>query len=223
MSTEWDDENDGLDFEVDPEVEEQWLAEWDEAERDALEVLRGALDRYRGQPPPADQLSAAAAAVRSRLEDGGGSLEWVGQAAGLGDAPAPEDDAELLIGLASATISPEEETGLDVEEESLLLSLELGDWLGAIISVVRDGPGASASPAALVEGIRSCPEVVLESDLDVDDESHLNAAFWIVAVPWELMGIVDSHHRLTELGEWLLPRALARAWNGDFDQESNPD
>jgi hypothetical protein len=223
MNTEWDDEADGLDFEIDPEVQEQWLEEWDEAERDALEVLRSALDSYRGQPAPENQLSAAASAVRERLHGDGGSLEWVGQAAGLGDDPVPDDDAELLIRLASATISPEEETGLEVEEESILLSLELGDWLGAIISVVRGGPGANAGPDALVDGIRNCPEVVLETDLDVDDESHLNAAFWIVAVPWELLGIVDRDHRLTELGEWVLPRALARAWNGDFDRESDPD
>jgi hypothetical protein len=222
MSTGWNGEDDGLDFEVDPEVEEQWLAEWDEAERQALGVLRQALDRYRGQPPPLDQLRAAATAVRSRLQQDGGSLEWVRQAAGLTDAPAPENDSELLLRLATATISPEEETGLDVEEESILLSLELGDWLGAIVSVVRNGPGGRASPAALVDGIGNCPEVVLESDLDVDDESHLNAAFWIVAVPWELLGIVDRDQRLTKLGEWLLPRALARAWNGDFDEESDP-
>lgn len=218
MSAEWDDEDDELDFEVDPEAEEQWLAEWDEAERDAVEVLRRALDRYRGQSPPADQLKEAAATVRARLQgEDDYSLGWVRQAAGLSKAPAPEDDAELMIRLAAATISPQEETGLDVEEESLLLSLELADWLGAIVSAVRDGPGTSASPTALVDGIRKCPELELESELDVDDESHLNTAFWIVALPWQILGIIDPDQRLTELGEWVLPRALARAWNGEFD------
>jgi hypothetical protein len=218
MSTEWDDERDGLDFEVDPELEEEWLAEWDEAERDAVEVLRRALDRYRGQPPPADQLRDAATTVRARLqEEDDYSLGWVRQAAGLSGAQLPADDSELLILLAAATISPEEETGLEVEEEALLMSLELADWLGAIISIVRDGPRADASPRALVKGIETCPELELEADLDVDDESHLNAAFWIVAVPWQILGIIDPDQRLTELGEWVLPRALARAWNGEFD------
>jgi hypothetical protein len=124
-----------------------------------------------------------------------------------------------LIRLAAATISPQEETGLDVEEESLLFSLEHADWIGAIVSVVRAGAGANASPDALVDGIRDCPEVELESEIDIDDESHLEAAFWIVAVPWQILGLIDPDQRLTELGEWVLPRALARAWGGDFDAE----
>jgi hypothetical protein len=218
MSTEWDHEGDGLDFDVDPEEEEEWLAEWDEAEREAVEVLRHALEDHRGQTPPADQLAHAAATVRTRLQEGEDySLGWVRQAAGLSGAQLPSDDSELMIILGAATISPEEETGLDVEEEALLMSLELADWLGAIISVVRAGPGADASPGALVKGIETCPEVELEEELGVDDESHLDAAFWIVAVPWQLLGIIDPDQRLTELGRWVLPRALARAWNGEFD------
>ncbi len=119
--------------------------------------------------------------------------------------------------------SVRQETGLDVEEESLLLSLEHADWLGAIISVVRDGPGTDASPDALVDGIRNCPELVIESDLDLEEESHLEAAFWIVALPWQVLGLIDPDQRLTELGEWVLPRALARAWGGNFDHEPDED
>ena len=219
VSTGWEGEPDGPDLDFDEELEDQWLAEWDEAEREAVEILRSALAGYRRQPLPADQPSAVAAAVRSRLREGGHPLEWVRQAAGLSDDPASEGDAELLIRLTAATISPQEETGLDVEEESLLLSLEHADWLGAIIGMIRNGPGADASPDALVDGIRNCPELELESNLDLDDESHLEAAFWIVALPWQVLGAVDRDQRLTELGQWILPRALARAWGGDFDAE----
>jgi hypothetical protein len=219
VSTNWQGEPDDPGVEFDEELEDQWLAEWDEAERDAVEVLCSALRAYRGQPAPTDPLRDVTSAVRSRLREGGHPLEWVRQAAGLSDDPASEDDVELLIRLAAATISPREETGLDIEEESLLLSLEHGDWLGAIISVVRDGPGADASQDALVDGIRNCPELVLESDLDFDEESHLEAAFWIVALPWQVLGIIDPDQRLTKLGEWILPRALARAWGGDFDRD----
>jgi hypothetical protein len=207
----------GLDF--DEELEDEWLAEWDEAERDAVEVLRSALRRHRGQPPPSDQLTKAAAAVRMGIRERAHPLEWVRHAAGLSDDPASESDSDLLLRLTAATISPQEETGLEIEEESLLVSLEHADWLGAIIGIVRDGSGADASPDALVDGIRNCPEVVMESDLDLDDESHLEAAFWIVALPWQVMGLIDSDQRLTRLGQWILPRALARAWGGDFDRE----
>jgi hypothetical protein len=204
--------------EFDEELEEEWLAEWDQVDQDAVDVLRGALSDHRGAPPPAD-LGAAAAVVRAGLADDPHSLAWVRNAAGFENQQPPDDDAELLISCAAATISPREETGLDVEEEALLLSLEHADWLGAIVTLVRAGPGANASPDSLVEGIRNCPEVELESEIDIDDESALDAAFWIVVVPWHLLGLTDRDERLTPLGAWVLPRALARAWQGDFDQE----
>jgi hypothetical protein len=221
MSEGWQDDRDELDF--NNELEDQWIAEWDQAERDAVEVLRNALRNHQGEPPPGDQLTEAAATVRKRLGDGGHPLVWVGRAAAMSNDPAPGDDAELLIRLTAATISPREETGLDVEEESLLLSLELADWLGAIISTVRDGPGTDASPHALVDGIHNCPEVVSESPLDPDEESHLEAAFWIIALQWQVLGLIDADQRLTQLGQWILPRALARGWGGNFDREAEVD
>jgi len=35
---------------------------------------------------------------------------------------------------------------------------------------------------------------------------------------WQTMGVVDASARLTALGHWLLPRAFARRWGGDFDE-----
>lgn len=216
MSEDWQDEDDELD--LNDELEDQWIAEWGQADRDAVEVLRSALRQFRVQPQPGHELTEAAATVRSRLQQGGHPLDWVRQAAAMNNHPAPDDDAELLIRLATATISPQEETGLDVEEESLLLSLEHADWLGAIISTVRDGPGRDASPDALVDGIRNCPEVVSEPGIDFEEESHLEAAFWIIALPWQVLGLIDPDQRLTALGQWILPRALARAWGANFDE-----
>jgi hypothetical protein len=216
MTDAWQGTDDDLEF--DDELDDEWLAESDEAERQAVELLRTALAEHRGRPAPASELAEAAAAVRARVREGGGVLEWVWQAAGLRKDPAPEADDELLVRLAAATISPQEETGLDIEEESLLISLEMADWLGSIVTAVRSGPGSDASPRALMDGVRNCPEVELESDLDIDDESHLDAAFSIVALPWHVLGLTDRDDFLTELGVWVLPRALARAWGGDFDE-----
>jgi hypothetical protein len=64
----------------------------------------------------------------------------------------------------------------------LLLSLEHADWLGAVVSVVRGGR-VQTSPDALVDRMHDCSEVTLESDLDLDDKSHLGTAFWILALP----------------------------------------
>ena len=35
---------------------------------------------------------------------------------------------------------------------------------------------------------------------------------------WQAAGALDAGLHLTELGRWGLPRALAWAWGGDFDQ-----
>ena len=221
MTARWQGEHDdegSADFEFDEELEEQWLEEWDQLDREAVDVLRRALNDHRGAPAPAG-LAAATSAVRAGLTEDHHPFAWIRQAAGLERDQRPDDDAELLVRCAAATIAPQEETGLDVEEEALLLSLEHADWLGAIVSVVRAGPGADASPDDLVKGIQNCPEVELESELDLDDESHLETAFWIVALPWQVLGLTDRDQRLTALGAWVLPRALARAWGGDFDQE----
>lgn len=221
MSGEWEgnsSEEGFADLDFDEELEEQWLEEWDQVDREAVDLLRRALRDRRGATAPA-ALAEAASTVREGLAKGDHPLGWIGQAACLDREPPPDDDAELLIRCAAATISPQEETGLDIEEDSLLLSLEHADWLGAIVSAVRAGPGSDASPNSLVDRIRNCPEVELGSDLDLDDESHLEAAFWIVSLPWHVLGITDPDQRLTPLGAWLLPRALARAWGGDFDQE----
>jgi AcrR family transcriptional regulator len=204
------------DVDLDEDLEE-FLEAWDEADRDAAAVLCGALDRLRGEPAPSDALAAVAARIRDGLREGDHPFRWIRKAAALESEAFPEGDVELVLRCAAATISPQEETGLDPDEEAILLSLEHADWLGAIVSLVREGPGVDASPDALVAGIRACPEVELKSDLDLDDEAHLETGFWILALPWHVLGLTDRDQRLTAVGAWILPRALARAWGSDFD------
>jgi hypothetical protein len=196
---------------------EAFLEAWDDADREAAAVLCGALDHLRGQPAPGETLAVAAGRLRAGLREREHPFAWIRSAAGLEAEPFPASDAELVLRCAAATISPREETGLDPEEEATLLTLEHADWLGTIVSIVRRGPGADASPEALVDGIRACPEVELESGLDPDEEAHLQTAFWILALPWHVLGVTDRAQRLTALGAWILPRALARAWGSDFD------
>lgn len=197
--------------------EEAFLEAWDEADREAAAILCSALDHLRGQPTPGEALAAVAGRLRDGLRERQHPFAWIRSAAGLETEPFPGSDVELVLRCAAATISPREETGLDPEEEATLLTLEHADWLGAIVSIVREGAGANASPEALVEGIRACPEVELEAGLDLDDEAHLQTAFWILALPWHVLGVTDRDERLTALGVWILPRALARAWGSDFD------
>ncbi len=49
------------------------------------------------------------------------------------------------------------------------------------------------------------------------DDQALLQAFEAALYCWEALGAVSDQWWLTRLGWWGLPRALARAWNGDFD------
>jgi hypothetical protein len=193
-----------------------WLAEEEAADRGAAHLLREALSGARGVPAP-EGVAASAARVRAGLFGGADPLAWVLLAAGFGDALPAQDD-ELLLAAVAGTISPREETGLDAEEESLLLTLERADWLGAVVELVRAGPGAPARPADLVAAIHRCPEVEVGPDVEPEDDELTEAGFALVATAWLALGVIDDDDRLTPLGTWALPRALARAWGSDFDR-----
>src|ERR1700761_2864485 len=108
---------------------DEWLAEWDEADREAVDLLRRALADHAGLPPPTS-LAAVASEARDRLAKDGHPMRWVRKAADLDRRELPADDAELLVRCTAATISPEEITGLAPEEEATLVSLHHADWLG---------------------------------------------------------------------------------------------
>lgn len=111
-----------------------------------------------------------------------------------------------------------QETDLDTEQVAAIISLEHADWLGAVVGAVRAGPGAGADAGDLVAFIDDCPEV--EGVVDPEEVSLVEGPFDTVLYSWEAAGVVDGDRRLTELGCWLLPRALAWAWNADFDDEN---
>jgi hypothetical protein len=127
----------------------------------------------------------------------------------------PKGNPELWVGAAGGLISMRDETGLDDESEASIMALQHADWLGAILGLVRAGVGASAEPHALIRYINRCPEV--EGGVDAEESFLVEGAFDLVLPAWEAAGAVDSARRLTALGRWGLPRALAWAWNGDFD------
>jgi hypothetical protein len=158
------------------------------------------------------------AAVCRRLRAGLGrhdpAVETIRRAAAL-DPPLPADDAELWLAAAGALIAMRNPSGLDPELEAAVMALELADWVGAVVGLVRGGAGANAEPAALVAAINECPEV--DGTVDPDDADLVELAFEAVLPTWEAVGAVDGDRRLTALGAWGLPRALVRAWDSDLD------
>ncbi len=205
VEDDWDEEADG---------DEELLAQWEQAEAEAVEVLGQALPAHTRAPLPARDLAAACQRLRAGLGEQDPQFTTIRRAAGL-DPPLPADDAELWLAAAGALIAMREPSGLDSELEAAVMALELADWVGAVVGLVRGGVGASAEPAALVAAIDDCPEV--DGTADPDDAGLIELAFEVVLPTWEAVGAVDGDRRLTALGAWGLPRALARAWGRDLD------
>jgi len=216
-STETD--KDLRDFdEEDEELElEEFLAAIEEAEKEAARLVVRALPDLREIKPPVGEFAAASEQLRAGLSGGEWPYEYILNAAGWQSDELPTEDRELWLGAAGALISPYEETGMDSEEEAVVMALELADWLGAVVGLVRGGVGASASPEVLVRYINECPEV--EGTIEDEDTGVVEMAFELILPAWEATGAIDPHRRLTALGEWGLPRALVRAWGGDFEAE----
>lgn len=199
----------------DRESEEEFLAAFEAAEAAAVQVLREALPALESIGPPSEELYAATYRLRTGLRGGEWPYGHMLGAAGWRRENPPEDATELWLGAVGALISPREDPGLDAEEEAAIIALEPADWVGAIIGVVREGEGANVSPEALVGYIDDCPEV--EGVVDPDEAPLVEMAFELILPGWEAAGAVDENRRLTSLGRWGLPRALAWAWDHDFD------
>ena len=201
------------DWDEQPGEDEEFLVQWEQAEAEAVEVLRQALPAPMLEQLPAGELTAACQRLRTGLGRRDPAFDTIRRAARL-DPPLPADDADLWLTAAGALMAMRESSGLDGELEASVMALELADWAGAVIGLVRGGVGASAEPTALVAAINDCPEV--EGTVDPDDADLVELAFEAVLSTWKAVGAVDTDRRLTELGAWGLPRALARAWGGDL-------
>ena len=194
--------------------DEEFLAQWAQAEAEAVGVLGQALPPRVRPPLPAGDLAAACRRLRAGLGRHDPAVETIRRAAAL-DPPLPADDAELWLAAAGALIAMRNPSGLDPELEAAVMALELADWVGAVVGLVRGGAGANAEPVALVAAINERPEV--DGTVDPDDADLVELAFEAVLPTWEAVGAVDADRRLTALGAWGLPRALVRAWDSDLD------
>ena len=192
---------------------ESYLQEWQEADRAAVELLREALPEVVEAPVPAEALAEAARRVRDHVTD------WphrhLAAAADWGKQP-PADDETLWIQATGALVSMHGESGLGSHEESSLMTLQHGDWAGAVIGLARAGVGARAWPEDLFEFAGSCPEI--DGAYEPEDREPVEFAFGLMVPIWEAVGALDEHRRLTPLGHWGLPRALAWAWDGSLDE-----
>lgn len=211
----------------DPSAAVAMFQAWRQVEGEAAAILRDALAEQRELAPDPDAIAAAAATFRERLRSGDPHAAWMSRAAGLPDALTwgrvgpPMGDEDHLLECLSATVSWQEDPGLPAAQRDRILELEIADWLGAIIGLVRAGPGTDADPAALLTHIEACPEIEPDT-LDEETRLAIVRAFEVVVPAWQAAGVVDADQRLTAVGAWLLPRAAAIAWGHDFDGDGAP-
>ena len=196
ISLEFDDDEPGLD--------EAWAA----AEQEAADVLQAGLPDAARVTPPADDIAAAASRLRRGLAAGTMPHAAIARAE-FGDG-VPDDDVELLERAVGALVDPADDPGTAIEEQSTIAALQLGDWVAAVLALVRAGPGALAEPEEIVRGSAAVEEV--EGEPDPADVPLIETAFELVLPAWEAAGVVDQDRRLTTLGRWLLPRAFVRLW-----------
>jgi hypothetical protein len=207
-----------LDDDDEEDVDEGWEdaaedeeQDWEDAESASWAVVSRALAGEQAQPDE-EALRAAVAALRG--EGDGWEHEVLWAAAELDPGSADPDDEETWVALAAAVVQPSPDVPVDAEAAAAWAALEPADWAGAVIELVRSGPGTSAEPDALLELIARCPEVEGE-DLTEEDEAVILDGLDLVVALWGALGAVDDERRLTPLGRWGLPRALERAWTGE--------
>jgi hypothetical protein len=212
-----------------PEADDIGLA-WDAAERYGVMLLWHALPEVRSVPPPALELAAAAdrirSAVRKRPYKQLARTAW-----GRGRLPA--DDGSLWLDAAGALAAMRHHMDADLPTLAAVSVLSPADWAGAVIGLVRSGVNAPVTAEDLLRYARECPEIaglrLADEDPDAGSEptydpfasragdESIKRAFETVLPFWEVVDAVSDQRWLTGLGWWGLPRALARAWNGDFD------
>jgi hypothetical protein len=155
------------------EKDEEFLAEWDAADAEALTATQALLDRVDVRPRPDADLRRAAGRLRRDLARPGWPGRLLAECSGLRPKHLPSGDAELWLSLAAGVASPQgpddwDKPGQDdVETDSeiaAICAIDHFDWLAVITALAEGGPGTPASAADLAGYVRDYdPE-------DLDDE-----------------------------------------------------
>ena len=148
------------------EKDEEFLAEWDAADAEALAAIQALLDRVGDRPRPEQDLRRTSARLRAEIARSGWPGQLLIECSGMRAKDLPADDTELWLRLAAGVASPQgpddwdrpgQADGEPDEAESELAAIcaiDHFDWLAAITALVEGGPGTSASAADLAAYVR---------------------------------------------------------------------
>jgi hypothetical protein len=215
---------------VSDEEDDELLAAWDDADADARQILAEELARFGTRECPDADLARTCRRLRRELAGSSWPYDVLAAAAGVDPDRLPDDDRELWLTLAAGVVAcedaPPEDGPLDDGSLAAWFALDHAAWIGAVVSLVGDGPGAPADADTLAQ--RAAGFDFEASDGEIgdpwgggdwggldDDAASYAAGFSVVAELWHVLGAVDDRDRLTPLGWWGLPEALERAWRPD--------
>jgi hypothetical protein len=172
------------------EKDEEFLAEWDAADAEALAAIEELLQRVGNRPLPAEDLRRAGARLREYIGRPGWPGELLVECGGMRAKELPADDTELWLRLAAGVASPEgtgdwagpavdELTGELGETDSAvaaICAIDHFDWLAVITALATGGPGTSASAADLAGYVRDYdPEGGEPGDEDAGEDEEAGA------------------------------------------------
>ena len=165
------------------EKDEEFLAEWDAADAEALAAIGDLLDRVGERQLPAEDLRRATARLREDIARPGWPGRLLIECGGMRPDDLPDDDAELWLRLAEGVASPQGsddwagpgggssedgddgEAGGELDETdsavAAICAIEHFDWLAVITALAVGGPGTPASATDLAAYVR---------DYDPDDD-----------------------------------------------------
>jgi hypothetical protein len=163
------------------EKDEEFLAEWDAEDAEALTALQILLDRTGQRPLPRPDLQRASARLREVIAKPGWPGQLLVECSGLRPADLPGDDTALWLGLAAGVACPRgsdswDDPGEDDDEPpedddeprevdsaiAAICAIDHFDWLAVITALAEGGPGTSAAATDLAAYVR---------DYDPDDET----------------------------------------------------
>ena len=222
------------------EKDEEFLAEWDAADAEALAVIQAQLDQVGDRPPPDADLRQASARLREFIAKPGWPGQLLIECSGVRSEELPADDAELWLRLAAGVASPQgsDDWGAPGEPREMdsavaaICAIDHFDWLAVITALTAGGPGTSASAEDLAAYVRDYDPDDGERDDDEDaadfelteldddeddefeefDELGMEELFLPVTALWQALGAVDGDQCLTPLGWWGLPEAMRIVW-----------
>jgi len=197
-------------------------ADFEEAQATAVAILRERVPPASLAPAPRDELSRACRWLRTGIESGDEAVPPLLLRADMsGSLDIP--DEEIWLRAAAGIVANDQVTveirPIDDDDVDGLLDvprLGFSDWLTTVLTLIGAGVGTPVQHDQLLETLLNAPALLDDQE---DDAELLSESLNFVLPLWRRLGAMDENSRLTALGVWGLPRALARSWRAELALE----